>query len=42
VFPFLKDKSLAYFLAHVHQLRPLTLIMIGVGAVFAYWLGQGR
>jgi hypothetical protein len=42
VFPFIKDKSLAYFLAHVHQLRPMTLIMIGVGAVFAYWLGQGR
>src|SRR5438045_782112 len=42
VFPFIKDKSLSFFLTHVHQLRPMTMIMMGLGAVFAYWLGQGR
>jgi hypothetical protein len=42
VFPFLKDKSFAFFLAHLHDLKPMTMIMIGLGAVFAFWLGQGR
>jgi hypothetical protein len=42
MFPFVKDKSLSFFLAHLHQLRLSTLIMIGLGAVFAYWFGQGR
>ena len=42
LFPFIKDKSFGYFVTHLHQLRPLTLIMMGIGAAFAYWLGQGR
>jgi hypothetical protein len=42
VFPFIKDKSLSFFLAHLHQLRPMTMIMIGLGGVLAFWLGQGR
>jgi hypothetical protein len=42
VFPFIKDKSLSFFLAHLYQLRPLTLIMMGLGSAFAFWLGQGR
>ncbi len=29
--PFLKDDGLGYFLAHAHQLRPMTLIMIALG-----------
>jgi hypothetical protein len=41
-FPFVKDNSWSYFLQHLHQLRPATIIMMGVGAAFAYWLGQGR
>jgi len=30
--PFLKDESLGYFLAHVFQLKPFTLLMLAVGA----------
>jgi len=43
-FPFVRDASLGYFLRHVGELRPLTLILIGLGAVAGYWfaLGAGR
>ncbi|MEW6358705.1 MAG: hypothetical protein AB1696_20385 [Planctomycetota bacterium] len=41
-FPFIKDPSLPYFLRHVHLLRPMTWILIAVGAVIAFWLGAGR
>jgi hypothetical protein len=40
--PFLVDKSLGFFVTHLHQLSAMTMIMMGLGAVFAYWLGQGR
>jgi hypothetical protein len=40
--PFLKDGSLTYFLAHLYQLRPITLLMIVVGGAFGYWLALGR
>jgi hypothetical protein len=36
--PFKKDDSLGYFLAHVHELKPITLIMIAVGAAIAFWI----
>ena len=36
--PFLKDDSLSYFLAHLHQLRPITLLMIGVGVLIGFWV----
>lgn len=42
VHPFIKDGSLVYFLRNVALLKPPTLLMIGLGAVFAYWFGQGR
>jgi hypothetical protein len=35
--PFRADASLGYFLAHLHQLRPLTLIMIGIGGFIGFW-----
>jgi len=35
--PFQKDESLGYFLAHVQQLSPLTLIMIIAGTVIGFW-----
>lgn len=35
--PFIADNSLAYFLAHIHQLRPVTLIMIGIGTIIGFW-----
>jgi hypothetical protein len=36
--PFVTDGSLGYFLSHVHQLSPLTLIMIGAGALIGFWV----
>jgi hypothetical protein len=42
VFPFMKDKSFSFFVAHLNHLKPMTMIMIGLGGVFAFWLGQGR
>jgi hypothetical protein len=39
--PFEKDESFAYFLTHLHHLRGITLIMIGVGGLLAYWFGKG-
>jgi hypothetical protein len=35
--PFIKDDSFLYFLSHLHQLRPITLIMILVGGVLGFW-----
>src|SRR5437899_6204909 len=40
--PFTADQSLSYFLSHIHQLRPLTLLMIAIGAVFGFWLSLGK
>jgi hypothetical protein len=40
--PFIKDASLGYFLAHLHELRPISLLMIAVGGAFGYWLALGR
>lgn len=40
--PFAADHSLGYFVRHIHQLRPITLIMIAVGAALSLWLGLGR
>jgi hypothetical protein len=34
--PFSADGSLLYFLAHVYQLRPMTLIMIAIGVVAGF------
>jgi hypothetical protein len=42
MFPFVKDESFSYFLRHLHQKSAIKLIMMGLGAAFAYWLGQGR
>ncbi len=41
-FPFTDDESFVYFLAHLHQLKGLTLIMIALGVVFGAWFGLGR
>lgn len=35
--PFAADDSLGYFVAHIFELRPITLIMISVGAVIGFW-----
>src|SRR3954447_17873303 len=38
--PFKADSSFAYLVSHAAELKPLTQIMIVVGAFFAYWLGK--
>jgi hypothetical protein len=40
-FPFLNDDSLGYFLSHLHELKPLTLLMIAAGGLFGGYLGWG-
>jgi hypothetical protein len=39
--PFIADATLGYFITHVHQLRPLTLIMLALGTVISYRLALG-
>ena len=36
--PFNADESLSYFLKNVSSLKPVTLLMIGIGAIVAYWV----
>jgi hypothetical protein len=36
--PFAKDESIGFFLAHVHHLKPITLIMIAAGAAVGFWI----
>lgn len=40
--PFLADGSLKYFFAHVHQLEPVTWIMVAFGVLMGFWFGCGR
>ena len=37
-FPFLADESFGYFVSHVHQLKPLTLLMLGAGTAIGFWV----
>jgi hypothetical protein len=39
-FPFAADESLSYFLKNVSSLKPVTLLMIAVGAMIAFWLAR--
>lgn len=36
--PFVADTGLGYFVSHIHQLRPITLIMIAVGTLIGFWI----
>jgi hypothetical protein len=36
--PFIDDRSLRYFLTHVTDLKPITLIMIALGGLFGFWV----
>ena len=38
IFPFSADGSLGYYLSHLQQLRPITWIMILLGAGVAFWV----
>lgn len=35
--PFAKDESLGYFVLHIHKLKPLTLLMVALGAGVGFW-----
>lgn len=39
--PFAEDTSISFFLTHLHRLKPVTWLMIGLGAFFAFYLAQG-
>lgn len=41
-FPFIADQSFGYFLAHLHLLPPIKLLMLILGGVFGYWFSLGR
>jgi hypothetical protein len=36
LFPFAKDNSLQYYLLHVHDLSPVTLLMIAIGGAIGF------
>jgi hypothetical protein len=38
--PFKADDSFGYLVAHASDLQPMTLLMLAVGACFAFWLGK--
>lgn len=37
-FPFKADDSFGYFLSHVHQLKPITLLMMAAGTAIGFWV----
>lgn len=37
-FPFAKDESLRYYLLHVHDLSPVTLLMIAAGGAIGFYV----
>ncbi len=39
-FPFKADPSFGFLVMHAHELKPITQLMIVLGAVFAYWFGK--
>lgn len=39
--PFIADDSLRYFLIHLHELRPITLVFSALGSFLAYRLALG-
>ena len=41
-FSFLADSSFPYFLGHVYELKPVTLMMLGVGAVIGFYIPYAR
>jgi len=36
--PFIADKSFGYYISHLHQLRGLTMILIALGGLVAFWI----
>jgi len=42
VFPFIADGSFGYFVTHLQNLTPLTMISIPAGALLAFWMACRR
>ncbi len=40
--PFINDASLGYFLTHLQDLKPMTMMMILLGGIFGFWFALGR
>ena len=40
--PFIRDGSLGYFVTHIHQLKPITLLMIAAAAFIGFWAPFSR
>jgi hypothetical protein len=40
--PFRADESFGFFLSNLHELKPITWLMVALGSVFGYWFGRGR
>jgi len=36
--PFVVDGSLRYFVSHVYQLQPITLLMLAAGTLIGFWV----
>ena len=36
-FPFVRDERLGYFLTHLNDLKPLTMIMVALGGFAGFW-----
>ena len=39
--PFRADNSLSFFVKHIHELKPITLLMLAVGTVASYRFALG-
>jgi hypothetical protein len=39
--PFIADESFEFFVSHLHELKPITWLMVGLGCVFGHWFGRG-
>jgi len=39
-FPYIADESLGYFLEHLPDLRPVAIIMIGLGTFGGFWFSR--
>lgn len=40
--PFVPDPSFWYFLTHIHKFDVITLFLLIVGVLIAFWLGRGN
>jgi hypothetical protein len=38
--PFVRDGTFAYFIAHLQDLRPFTLLLLALGAVGGFWFAR--